>query len=69
MILKQFRKLYTRSAEAGEGRIKNMIHFFIKATNWGKLLCLGPLVVALIISLLGHFNHGPDVSGNVYTHY
>ncbi len=36
MILKQFLKLYTRSAEAGEGRIKNMIYFFIKATNRGK---------------------------------
>ncbi len=28
----------------------------LKATNWGKLLCLGPQVVPLIISLLGHFS-------------
>ena len=30
----------------------------LKATNRGKLLCLGPQVVALIISLPGHFSSG-----------
>ncbi len=29
---------------------------YLKATNRGKLLYLGPRMVALIISLLGHFS-------------
>ncbi len=37
-------------------RVCNTLHINFKATNRGKLLCLGPKVVALIISLLGQFS-------------